>query len=142
MLYNPPFDYLPSQGQIRKHWRKWQNPGERRLAWQLALALLAFEALLSLWIIHHFPYSKGDWNAYMAQIARVESGERDFSRISDPGAGSTTASATGAGHVLAFWLLKAVTRGHVWRGQLIFASIYVVNQLVMMIIYIQRCDDG
>ncbi|CAI7755691.1 unnamed protein product [Closterium sp. NIES-54] len=89
------------------------DPRDTKAAWAVARLLLIAEAVLCSAIIAKVPYTKIDWDAYMAQVTGFQHGERDYTKLE----GDTGPLVYPAGFLLSFSALKWITGGIVANAQ-------------------------
>lgn len=97
------------------------------------LLLLAVDALLCFVIVNKVDYTEIDWKAYMEEVKGYLDGERDYVNIR----GSTGPLVYPAGFLYVYSMLYHITDGgnNVLLAQYIFIAIYIVNQLVVLLLY-------
>ncbi len=97
------------------------------------LLLLAIDALLCFIIVKKVAYTEIDWQPYMEEVQGYLDGERDYVNIR----GSTGPLVYPAGFLYVYSMLHHITdRGsNVLLAQYIFIAIYVVNLLVVLLLY-------
>ena len=97
------------------------------------LLLLAIDTLLCFVIVKKVAYTEIDWQPYMEEVQGYLDGERDYVNIR----GSTGPLVYPAGFVYVYSMLYHITdRGsNVLLAQYIFIAIYVVNLLVVLLLY-------
>jgi alpha-1,3-mannosyltransferase len=86
-------------------------------------SIIAFEAVLCGLIIAFVPYTEIDWATYMQQVDVYLEGQYDYYQIG----GDTGPLVYPAGHLYLFSLLKLLTSGDIFIGQLIFAALYLLT---------------
>ncbi|CAI5960831.1 unnamed protein product [Closterium sp. NIES-65] len=109
------------------------DPRDTKAAWAVARLLLIAEAVLCSAIIAKVPYTKIDWDAYMAQVTGFQHGERDYTKLE----GDTGPLVYPAGFLLSFSALKWITGGIVANAQAAFLVLYLINLLMVFAIYIR-----
>ncbi|KAF7588214.1 dolichyl-P-Man:Man(5)GlcNAc(2)-PP-dolichol alpha-1,3-mannosyltransferase [Aspergillus hancockii] len=101
----------------------------------IAPLLVLGDAFLCALVIWKIPYTEIDWTTYMQQISLYLSGERDYSLIK----GSTGPLVYPAAHVYSYTALYHLTdEGRdILFGQILFAVLYLVTLVVVMVCYRQ-----
>jgi alpha-1,3-mannosyltransferase len=97
------------------------------------LALLAADALLVAAIITYIPYTKIDWDAYMAQVSGFLEGERDYANLQ----GDTGPLVYPAGFLYVYSAVQWITGGLVYPAQVLFGFLYVLNLGIVLFIYVK-----
>ncbi|KAG8053288.1 hypothetical protein GUJ93_ZPchr0001g32518 [Zizania palustris] len=108
------------------------TPSDRRPLYFAAFLLLADAALVAL-IIVFVPYTKIDWDAYMAQVDAFVEGERDYTKIE----GDTGPLVYPAGFLYVYSAIKFLTAGQVFPAQILFGVLYIVNLSLVMLLYVK-----
>ncbi|KAL5226889.1 hypothetical protein ABZP36_015154 [Zizania latifolia] len=108
------------------------TPSDRRPLYFAAFLLLADAALVAL-IIAFVPYTKIDWDAYMAQVDAFVEGERDYTKIE----GDTGPLVYPAGFLYVYSAIKFLTAGQVFPAQILFGVLYIVNLSLVMLLYVK-----
>ncbi|XP_051047108.1 dol-P-Man:Man(5)GlcNAc(2)-PP-Dol alpha-1,3-mannosyltransferase isoform X1 [Phodopus roborovskii] len=124
-----------------KQWlrRAWQECRlllrEPRYTLLVASCLCLAEVGITFWVIHRVAYTEIDWKAYMAQVEGVINGTYDYTQLK----GDTGPLVYPAGFVYTFMVLYYATgQGtDIPMAQNIFAVLYLVNLLLVFLIYHQ-----
>lgn len=97
------------------------------------LLLLVIDALLCCVIVKKVAYTEIDWQPYMEEVQGYLDGERDYVNIR----GSTGPLVYPAGFLYVYSMLYHITTGgsNVLLAQYIFVAIYVVNLLIVLLLY-------
>ncbi|CAM8962601.1 unnamed protein product [Rhodiola kirilowii] len=98
-----------------------------------ACALFLLDALLVALIIAYVPYTKIDWDAYMAQVTGFLEGERDYANLK----GDTGPLVYPAGYLYVYSAIQFVTGGEVHPAQILFGVLYIVNLAVVFYVYVK-----
>uniref|UniRef100_A0A0D9UXC3 dolichyl-P-Man:Man5GlcNAc2-PP-dolichol alpha-1,3-mannosyltransferase n=1 Tax=Leersia perrieri TaxID=77586 RepID=A0A0D9UXC3_9ORYZ len=107
-------------------------PPDRRPLHFAAFLLLADAALVAL-IVAFVPYTKIDWDAYMAQVDAFAGGERDYTKIE----GDTGPLVYPAGFLYVYNAIKFLTAGQVFPAQILFGVLYIVNLSLVLLLYVK-----
>uniref|UniRef100_A0A0E0BXT0 dolichyl-P-Man:Man5GlcNAc2-PP-dolichol alpha-1,3-mannosyltransferase n=1 Tax=Oryza meridionalis TaxID=40149 RepID=A0A0E0BXT0_9ORYZ len=107
-------------------------PPDRRPLHFAAFLLLADAALVAL-IVAFVPYTKIDWDAYMAQVDAFVEGERDYTKIE----GDTGPLVYPAGFLYVYSAIKLLTAGQVFPAQILFGVLYIVNLSLVLLMYVK-----
>uniref|UniRef100_A0A0D3EK43 dolichyl-P-Man:Man5GlcNAc2-PP-dolichol alpha-1,3-mannosyltransferase n=1 Tax=Oryza barthii TaxID=65489 RepID=A0A0D3EK43_9ORYZ len=107
-------------------------PSDRRPLHFAAFLLLADAALVAL-IVAFIPYTKIDWDAYMAQVDAFVEGERDYTKIE----GDTGPLVYPAGFLYVYSAIKLLTAGQVFPAQILFGVLYIVNLSLVLLMYVK-----
>ncbi|XP_006645542.3 dol-P-Man:Man(5)GlcNAc(2)-PP-Dol alpha-1,3-mannosyltransferase [Oryza brachyantha] len=107
-------------------------PPDRRPLYFAAFLLLADAALVAL-IVAFVPYTKIDWDAYMAQVDAFAEGERDYTKIE----GDTGPLVYPAGFLYVYSAIKFLTAGQVFPAQILFGVLYIVNLSLVLLLYVK-----
>uniref|UniRef100_A0A0E0JEN6 dolichyl-P-Man:Man5GlcNAc2-PP-dolichol alpha-1,3-mannosyltransferase n=1 Tax=Oryza punctata TaxID=4537 RepID=A0A0E0JEN6_ORYPU len=107
-------------------------PYDRRPLHFAAFLLLADAALVAL-IVAFVPYTKIDWDAYMAQVDAFVEGEWDYTKIE----GDTGPLVYPAGFLYVYSAIKFLTAGQVFPAQILFGVLYIVNLSLVMLLYVK-----
>uniref|UniRef100_I1NKN8 dolichyl-P-Man:Man5GlcNAc2-PP-dolichol alpha-1,3-mannosyltransferase n=1 Tax=Oryza glaberrima TaxID=4538 RepID=I1NKN8_ORYGL len=108
-------------------------PSDRRPLHFAAFLLLADAALVAL-IVAFVPYTKIDWDAYMAQkVDAFVEGERDYTKIE----GDTGPLVYPAGFLYVYSAIKLLTAGQVFPAQILFGVLYIVNLSLVLLMYVK-----
>ncbi|XP_025878911.2 dol-P-Man:Man(5)GlcNAc(2)-PP-Dol alpha-1,3-mannosyltransferase isoform X1 [Oryza sativa Japonica Group] len=107
-------------------------PSDRRPLHFAAFLLLADAALVAL-IVVFVPYTKIDWDAYMAQVDAFVEGERDYTKIE----GDTGPLVYPAGFLYVYSAIKLLTAGQVFPAQILFGVLYIVNLSLVLLMYVK-----
>lgn len=93
--------------------------------WIVALALLVFELIVNIIVIHKVKYTEIDWIAYMQEVEGVINGTLDYSKLK----GDTGPLVYPAGFVWFYMGLYYITNhgANILVAQYVFAVIYVIN---------------
>jgi len=93
--------------------------------WIVALALLVFELIVNIIVIHKVKYTEIDWIAYMQEVEGVINGTLDYSKLK----GDTGPLVYPAGFVWFYMGLYYITNhgANILMAQYVFAVIYVIN---------------
>jgi len=93
--------------------------------WIVALALLVFELIVNIIVIHKVKYTEIDWIAYMQEVEGVINGTLDYSKLR----GDTGPLVYPAGFVWLYMGLYYITNqgANILVAQYVFAVIYVIN---------------
>lgn len=105
----------------------------KNLAVAFACALVVFDSILVFLIIARVPYTKIDWDAYMAQVTGFLEGERDYSNLK----GDTGPLVYPAGFLYVYSAIQYVTGGEVHPAQVLFGALYIVNLAIVLFIYLK-----
>lgn len=105
----------------------------KNLAVAFACALVVFDSILGFLIIARVPYTKIDWDAYMAQVTGFLEGERDYSNLK----GDTGPLVYPAGFLYVYSAIQYVTGGEVHPAQVLFGALYIVNLAIVLFIYLK-----
>lgn len=105
----------------------------KNLAAAFACALVVFDSILGFLIIARVPYTKIDWDAYMAQVTGFLEGERDYSNLK----GDTGPLVYPAGFLYVYSAIQYVTGGEVHPAQVLFGALYIVNLAIVLFIYLK-----
>ncbi|KAJ8424298.1 hypothetical protein Cgig2_003280 [Carnegiea gigantea] len=105
----------------------------KNLAVTFACALVVFDSILVFLIIARVPYTKIDWDAYMAQVTGFLEGERDYSNLK----GDTGPLVYPAGFLYVYSAIQYVTGGEVHPAQVLFGALYIVNLAIVLFIYLK-----
>lgn len=106
----------------------------QRYYWPLAVLTLAFEAVLTLFIVKKIPYTEIDFSTYMQQVhVFLSKGERDYTKIT----GDTGPCVYPAGHLYVYAVISKFSAGGVELRsvQYAFAALYLFSQAVMFAVY-------
>lgn len=115
-------------------WARLHNPSDTNCARLCSAVLLLLDAVGCSFILAKVPYTEIDWVAYMQQVQSFLQGERDYSLIK----GQTGPLVYPAGFLYIYSLLFHITDGGaIVLAQGIFALIYLVNQWIVMQLYIE-----
>ncbi|XP_018441502.2 dol-P-Man:Man(5)GlcNAc(2)-PP-Dol alpha-1,3-mannosyltransferase [Raphanus sativus] len=98
-----------------------------------ALALIVADAILVTLIIAYVPYTKIDWDAYMAQVSGFLGGEREYGRLK----GDTGPLVYPAGFLYVYSAVQTLTGGQVFPAQILFGVLYIVNLAIVLFIYLK-----
>ncbi|XP_044493869.1 dol-P-Man:Man(5)GlcNAc(2)-PP-Dol alpha-1,3-mannosyltransferase [Mangifera indica] len=98
-----------------------------------AFGLIFADALLVALIIAHVPYTKIDWDAYMAQVNGFLGGERDYNNLK----GDTGPLVYPAGFLYVYSAIKHITGGEVYSAQILFGILYIINLAIILFIYVK-----
>jgi len=95
--------------------------------------LIIVEIILCSIIILKVSYTEIDWIAYMQEVGGFLSGERNYANIK----GDTGPLVYPAGFLYVFSVLYWLTNEgvHVLRGQCMFAALYILNFIIIIILY-------
>ncbi|OMO63813.1 Glycosyltransferase, ALG3 [Corchorus capsularis] len=99
----------------------------------MALALLFVDAILVSLIIAYVPYTKIDWDAYMAQVSGFLGGERNYKNLK----GDTGPLVYPAGFLYVYSAIQYVTGGQVFPAQILFGILYIINLGIVLLIYVK-----
>eukprot|EP00884_Botryococcus_braunii_P014202 jgi/Botrbrau1/22783/Bobra.0132s0109.1 len=113
--------------------RRLDNAQDLETAKLVALALLAFEAILCLLIVKKVPYTEIDWTAYMEQVQGFMKGERDYKELR----GGTGPLVYPAGFLYVYSIFYHISNGEILPAQVIFVVLYMLNLALVLWIYIQ-----
>eukprot|EP00897_Mesotaenium_endlicherianum_P010505 jgi/Mesen1/9483/ME000063S08930 len=113
--------------------RRLNNAADAKAAAYIAYFILLAECLFSAVIIWKVPYTKIDWDAYMSQVTGFLEGERNYNKLE----GDTGPLVYPAGFLYIYSGLQYLTRGNIFPAQVIFGALYVVNQALVLLIYVR-----
>ncbi|OMO81893.1 Glycosyltransferase, ALG3 [Corchorus olitorius] len=99
----------------------------------MALALLFVDAILVSLIIAYVPYTKIDWDAYMAQVSGFLGGERNYKNLK----GDTGPLVYPAGFLYVYSAIQYVTGGQVFPAQILFGILYIINLGIVLLVYVK-----
>ncbi|KAJ0111847.1 hypothetical protein Patl1_01025 [Pistacia atlantica] len=105
-----------------------------------AFGLILADALLVALIIKYVPYTKIDWDAYMAQVSGFLGGERDYKNLK----GDTGPLVYPAGFLYLYSAIQYITGGKVYSAQILFGVLYIINLAIILFIYVKTnvvCSD-
>ncbi|KIW67801.1 hypothetical protein PV04_07028 [Phialophora macrospora] len=104
--------------------------GKHAMSWLIPVALFTADTALCTLIIWKVPYTEIDWASYMAQVAQIVSGERDYTNIT----GATGPLVYPAAHVYTYIGLYHLTdKGQdIHLAQILFAALYLLTLGVVM----------
>ncbi|KAJ0054373.1 hypothetical protein Pint_00999 [Pistacia integerrima] len=98
-----------------------------------AFGLILADALLVALIIKYVPYTKIDWDAYMAQVNGFLGGERDYKNLK----GDTGPLVYPAGFLYLYSAIQYITGGKVYSAQILFGVLYIINLAIILFIYVK-----
>lgn len=98
-----------------------------------ASGLLFGDSILVFLIIAYVPYTKIDWDAYMAQVTGFLGRERDYTKLE----GDTGPLVYPAGFLYVYSAIRFVTGGEVYPAQILFGLLYIVNLMIVLFIYLK-----
>ncbi|XP_031280563.1 dol-P-Man:Man(5)GlcNAc(2)-PP-Dol alpha-1,3-mannosyltransferase [Pistacia vera] len=98
-----------------------------------AFGLILADALLVALIIKYVPYTKIDWDAYMAQVSGFLGGERDYKNLK----GDTGPLVYPAGFLYLYSAIQYITGGKVYSAQILFGVLYFINLAIILFIYVK-----
>ena len=105
--------------------KKWDRPFQ--------YALLAFEAIICIAILHFIKYTEIDWEAYMEEVSTWQNGERDYMNIR----GGTGPLVYPAGFLYLYGFFKWMSNGgtNIFSAQCAFCILYIINAALVLEIY-------
>lgn len=95
--------------------------------------LLLLDSLLTSLIVYRVPYTKIDWDAYMSQVDGFLGGERNYNNLK----GDTGPLVYPAGFIYVYTAIQYLTGGTVFKAQIIFGVLYILNTGIVLAIYYQ-----
>ncbi|KAI0720941.1 glycosyltransferase family 58 protein [Cerioporus squamosus] len=101
----------------------------------LAALVVLGDAVLTQLIIRFVPYTEIDWETYMIQLELYMQGERDYALITGP----TGPIVYPAGHIHVHRFLYDLTDAgtNLWKGQEVYAALYLATLALTVSIYKQ-----
>ncbi|GAB2300047.1 dolichyl-P-Man:Man(5)GlcNAc(2)-PP-dolichol alpha-1,3-mannosyltransferase [Dionaea muscipula] len=98
-----------------------------------ACLLLCIDSILVFFIIAYVPYTKIDWDAYMAQVKGFLEGERNYTNLE----GDTGPLVYPSGFLYVYSAIQFVTGGDVFPAQILFGLLYIANLAIVLFIYVK-----